>query len=57
MSLKEAKRIVVRGGRLIDPARGIDKLGDLLIEDGKILLACAKVDPKSHLDQILADLG
>ena len=36
MSLKEAKRIVVRGGRLIDPERGIDQLGDLLIEDGKI---------------------
>lgn len=36
MSLKQAKRIVVRGGRLIDPERGIDQLGDLLIEDGKI---------------------
>ena len=28
-----------------------------VIEDGKILLAYAKVDPKAHLDQILADLG
>ena len=36
MSLKEAKRIVIRGGRLIDPERGIDQLGDLLIENGKI---------------------
>ncbi len=36
MSLKEAKRIVIRGGRLIDPERGIDQIGDLLIEDGDI---------------------
>lgn len=28
--------ILIRGGRIIDPAQNWDKLGDLLIEDGKI---------------------
>ncbi len=36
MSLNGAKRIVIRGGRLIDPERGMDQTGDILIEDGKI---------------------
>ncbi len=36
MSLKEAKKIVIREGRLMDPERGVDRVGDLLIEDGKI---------------------
>ena len=29
-------RLLVRGGRLLDPARGRDEPGDLLIEDGRI---------------------
>ena len=36
MSLNGSKRIVIRGGRLIDPERGVDQTGDILIEDGKI---------------------
>jgi dihydroorotase len=33
---KEAIFLLIRGGRLIDPSRGIDEVGDLLIVDGKI---------------------
>ncbi|MDA8431817.1 MAG: dihydroorotase [Nitrospiraceae bacterium] len=29
-------KIAIRNGRIIDPARGIDGIGDLVIEDGKI---------------------
>ncbi len=36
MPLDGAKRIVVREGRLLDPERGVDQTGDILIEDGKI---------------------
>ena len=30
-------KILIRGGRVIDPARQIDRVADLLIEDGKIV--------------------
>lgn len=30
------KRTVIRGGRIVDPSQGIDRIGDLVIEDGKI---------------------
>lgn len=30
-------RLRIRGGRIIDPARDIDAIGDLLIEDGRIV--------------------
>lgn len=30
------KPLLIRGGRIIDPGRGIDKIGDLLILEGKI---------------------
>ena len=36
---------------------GYAKRISYVIDDGKILLAYADVDPKQHLDQILADLG
>ena len=29
-------KIVIQGGRIIDPANGVDGVYDLLIEDGKI---------------------
>src|SRR5258706_4548097 len=31
-------RLLLSGGRVVDPARGLDQTGDLLIEDGKIVL-------------------
>ena len=29
-------RVLIKGGRIIDPSQGVDRVGDLLIEDGKI---------------------
>ncbi len=29
-------RLLVRGGRLLDPSRGLDEVGDLLVEDGRV---------------------
>ena len=34
--MKSENVILVRGARLIDPAQGLDQLGDLLMSDGKI---------------------
>ncbi len=30
-------RLLIRGGRIVDPDRGLDRLGDLLIDEGRIL--------------------
>ena len=32
-----AERILIEGGRVLDPARGVDGKLDVLIEDGKIV--------------------
>ncbi|MGJ0515630.1 MAG: dihydroorotase [Methylomicrobium sp.] len=37
-------RIQIHGGRIIDPANGIDRIGDVYIADGKILSVCSKPD-------------
>ena len=34
---KEAITLLIRGGHIIDPSQGIDQIGDLLIDDGKIV--------------------
>ncbi len=36
--------ILIRGGRIIDPARGVDMIGDVLIRDGRIAAAGERVD-------------
>ena len=30
------EKLLIRGGRVIDPANGMDKIADVLIENGKI---------------------
>ena len=30
------EKLLIRGGRVIDPANGVDKVADVLIADGKI---------------------
>ena len=30
------EKLLIRGGHVIDPANGMDKIADVLIEDGKI---------------------
>lgn len=29
-------RTPLRGGRIVDPSQGVDWMGDLLVEDGKV---------------------
>jgi len=42
---KEAIFLLIRGGHIIDPSQGIDKIGDLLIAEGKIVQAGGTVIP------------
>jgi dihydroorotase len=37
-------RLQINGGRIIDPANGIDRIGDVYIADGKILSVAARPD-------------
>ena len=37
------KPILIRGGRVIDPARGLDAIADVLLEDGKVKAVGAKL--------------
>jgi dihydroorotase len=37
-------RILVQGGRLLDPAAGVDRVADLLIEDGRIVRIAPEID-------------
>ena len=37
-------RVLIRGGRLLDPASGQDEVGDLLVEDGRISAAGGRLD-------------
>ena len=30
------EKLLIRGGRVIDPANGVDQVADVLVEDGKI---------------------
>ena len=30
------EKLLIRGGRVVDPANGMDKVADVLIEDGRI---------------------
>ncbi len=30
-------RVIIRGGRIVDPSQGLDELRDILVEDGRIL--------------------
>ena len=44
-------RCIFRNARLLDPASGLDRHGDLLVEDGRIA-AIGKVPPAAHADTI-----
>ncbi|MGB4018482.1 MAG: dihydroorotase [Syntrophomonadaceae bacterium] len=44
-------RLLVKGGRVIDPSSGLDKLTDILIEDGKII----KVDENISAEAEVVD--
>ena len=36
-------RVLLRGGRVVDPSQGMDQVGDVVIEDGKILAIGARL--------------
>ncbi len=40
----ESKPILVRGGRILDPARGVDLVGDVLVESGRIAAVDARIE-------------
>jgi dihydroorotase len=46
--------LLIRGGRLIDPSQNLDRIGDLLIENGKI---AAIGDVPEHADETLDATG
>ena len=50
------ERLLIKGGRIIDPSRGVDRVGDLLIVDGKIAGIEEVVEP-SEGAQIIEAAG
>ena len=40
MMNSKSTSLLIRGGRLIDPGQGIDQVGDLLVDKGKIVQLC-----------------
>ena len=34
--MNEMNKLLIKGGRVIDPSQHIDKVADLLIEDGRV---------------------
>jgi len=44
MLLAARKKLAIRGGRVIDPAQGIDRIADVLISNGKIEEITGKSD-------------
>ena len=54
------EKLLIRGGRVIDPANGVDQVADVLVEDGKIVAVGppGEVVPckKSYTGQYLAPI-
>ena len=43
--------LAIRGGRVLDPVRALDVVGDVLIADGKIMgVASPGEGPRAHVD-------
>ena len=40
--------MLIRGGRVIDPANGIDKVADILVENGKVAIRNIRRDAIEH---------
>lgn len=47
--------ILLRGGRILDPSRGVDEVADLLISDGRIESAPERIESASHAETIDCD--
>ncbi len=49
------RRLLIRGGRLIDPGQNLDTVGSLLVEDGIVLRLGAEVGPSADCDVLDAE--
>ena len=41
---EESQAILIRGGRILDPGRGVDSVGDVLVKDGRIAAVGERID-------------
>jgi dihydroorotase len=48
-------RLLVRGGRLVDPAAGRDGRFDVLVEDGMVAAVAARIDPPAQCEVVEAE--
>lgn len=46
--MADTRQTLIRGGRLIDPAQGIDGVMDLLLADGAVSGIARRIDPPEH---------
>jgi len=49
------KRLLIKGGRIVDPGQGIDENANLLITDGKISWLGSKTPPQPDCDVLHAE--
>ena len=47
--------LIIKGGRIIDPSEGVDMVGDVLIEDGKIVRVDASIESPEGAQRIDAE--
>jgi dihydroorotase len=52
---REAISLLISGGHIIDPGQGIDRIGDLLVAEGKIMRIGATAIPSPRLSAILSE--
>ncbi len=45
-------KLLIKGGRIVDPSQGIDKSGDILISEGQITAVEDKIAPATDMRQI-----
>ncbi len=50
-------RLLLQGGRIIDPARGVDQVGDLWIEDGRIAGSSLDGQAPARCDRLINAAG
>lgn len=48
--------LLIRGGRVLDPARGVDRTADVLVEDGRIAAVDRHLTPHGHRTVDAGDL-
>ena len=51
---KEARYLLIRSGRIIDPSQDIDRVGDILVAEGRIIGAGATITPSDSLSAVLS---